>query len=158
MSEKMAVHLTVNGTPVAVDVEPRLHLADLLRVRLGLTGTKLGCEQGACGACTVLLDGEAVRSCLVLAVQADGHEVRTVEGLCEGTDMSPLQASFHEHHALQCGFCTAGFLMAATALLEDNPEPSEDEVLTALSGNICRCTGYATIVDAVMTANKEKTP
>ncbi len=158
MSEKMAVQLTVNGTPVAVDVEPRLHLADLLRGRLGLTGTKLGCEQGACGACTVLLDGEAVRSCLVLAVQADGHEVRTVEGLCEGTDMSPLQASFHEHHALQCGFCTAGFLMAATALLEDNPEPSEEEVLTALSGNICRCTGYATIVDAVMTANKEKTP
>jgi carbon-monoxide dehydrogenase small subunit len=148
-AEPLCVRLTVNGTKHELQVEPRLHLADALRDRLRLTGTKLGCEHGVCGACTVLLDGAPVRSCLVLAVQADGHEVRTVEGLAGDTDLNPLQASFREHHAWQCGFCTAWFLMSATALLDENPAPDEGEVRNALSGNLCRCTGYETIVDAV---------
>ncbi|MGD9530171.1 (2Fe-2S)-binding protein [Pseudonocardia sp.] len=148
--EELTVRLTVNGVEHEQRVEPRLSLADLLRDRLRLTGTKLGCEHGMCGACTVLLDGAAVRSCLVLAVQADSHEVRTVEGLTTGTDLNGLQASFREHHALQCGFCTSGFLMSATALLEQHPSPEEAQVREAFGGNLCRCTGYATIVDAVL--------
>jgi carbon-monoxide dehydrogenase small subunit len=148
-AEPIDVQVTVNGVVHERQVEPRLHLADLLRDRLRLTGTKLGCEHGVCGACTVLLDGAPVRSCLVLAVQADGHEVRTVEGLAGETDLNPLQASFRAHHALQCGFCTAGFLMSATALLEEDPTPDADTVRACLSGNVCRCTGYSTIVDAI---------
>jgi len=148
--ELHGVQLEVNGTTYSEQVDPRLHLADFLRSRLRLTGTKLGCEHGVCGACTVLLDGAPVRSCLVLAVQADGHEVRTVEDLADGARLSPVQDSFRRHHALQCGFCTAGFLMSTTALLAESPDPSEAEVRTALSGNICRCTGYETIIDAVL--------
>jgi carbon-monoxide dehydrogenase small subunit len=152
VEEQVAVRLTVNGRAHDERVEPRLHLADLLRERLRLTGTKLGCEHGVCGSCTVLLDGAPVRSCLTLAVQADGRQVRTVEDLAGDAGLDPLQASFREHHALQCGFCTAGFLMSATALLEQNPDPDEDEIRTALGGNLCRCTGYGTIIDAVRAA------
>jgi carbon-monoxide dehydrogenase small subunit len=144
--------LTVNGVPVRAVVEPRQSLADFLREQLGLTGTHLGCEHGACGACTVLLDGAAVRSCLVFAVQADGAQVVTVEGLARGEALSPLQRAFRTHHALQCGFCTPGFLVAATALLAENPDPTPDEVRAALSGHLCRCTGYVGIVAAVLDA------
>jgi carbon-monoxide dehydrogenase small subunit len=144
--------LTVNGVPVRAAVEPRQSLADFLREQLGLTGTHLGCEHGACGACTVLLDGAAVRSCLVFAVQADGAQVVTVEGLARGEALSPLQRAFRTHHALQCGFCTPGFLVAATALLAENPDPTPDEVRAALSGHLCRCTGYVGIVAAVLDA------
>lgn len=150
--ELRRVQVTVNGALCDEQVDPRLHLADFLRERLGLTGTKLGCEHGVCGACTVLLDGAPVRACLVLAVQADGHEVRTVEDLADGPELNALQDSFRRHHALQCGFCTAGFLMSATALLADNLAPSLTEVRSAISGNVCRCTGYLTIVDAVLDA------
>jgi carbon-monoxide dehydrogenase small subunit len=149
------IALTVNGAPVRAEVEPRQSLADFLREGLALTGTHLGCEHGACGACTVLLDGAAVRSCLVFAVQADGGEVVTVEGLARGEALSPLQRAFRTHHALQCGFCTPGFLVAATALLDENPDPTPDEVRAALSGHICRCTGYVGIVEAVLAAAKE---
>ena len=158
VDEQVAVRLTVNGRTYEERVEARVHLADLLRDRLRLTGTKLGCEHGVCGACTVLLDGVPVRSCLTLAVQADGREVRTVEDLAGDAALNPLQASFREHHALQCGFCTAGFLMSATALLERNPDPDEDEIRTELGGNLCRCTGYGTIVDAVRAVAAEGTP
>jgi carbon-monoxide dehydrogenase small subunit len=151
-AEPRPVRLSVNGVEYKQHVEPRLNLADLLRDRLRLTGTKLGCEHGVCGACTVLLDDAPVRSCLVLAIQADGRAVRTVEGLTSGMVLNPLQASFQRHHALQCGFCTAGFLMSATALLERDPSPAEEDVRTALGGNLCRCTGYGTIVDAVLDA------
>lgn len=148
------IALTVNGTPVRAAVEPRQSLADLLREGLALTGTHLGCEHGACGACTVLVDGAAVRSCLVFAVQIDGAQVVTVEGLAQGDALSPLQRAFRSHHALQCGFCTPGFLVAATALLAENPDPTPDEVRAALSGQICRCTGYVGIVEAVLAAAK----
>jgi len=141
------VRVRINGTDFDADAEPRTLLSDFIRDQ-GLTGTKVGCEQGVCGACTVQLDGEPVRSCLLLAVQVDGCDVRTIEGLAPG----PLQRSFHEHHALQCGFCTAGFLMTATALLEDNPSPTREDVADALDGNLCRCTGYTTIVDAILEA------
>ena len=130
-------------------MEPRLTLADFLRNELDLTGTHLGCEHGVCGACTILVDGEAVRSCLMLAVQADGATMMTVEGLANGDELHPLQVAFHENHALQCGFCTPGFLMTAYAFLRDNPNPTEAEVRTGISGNICRCTGYASIVKAI---------
>jgi aerobic-type carbon monoxide dehydrogenase small subunit (CoxS/CutS family) len=146
--ESLSVSLTVNGERYERTVPPRLTLADFLRDELQLTGTKLGCEHGVCGACTVVLDGEAVRSCLVLAVQANGRSVSTVEGLATGTELNPLQEAFHRHHALQCGFCTAGFLMTATALLAEQPT-SRDEIREALSANLCRCTGYQPIVDAV---------
>jgi carbon-monoxide dehydrogenase small subunit len=149
------IALTVNGERVTGAVEPRQSLADFLREALALTGTHLGCEHGACGACTVLLDGAAVRSCLVFAVQADGGEVVTVEGLARGDALAPLQRAFRTHHALQCGFCTPGFLVAATALLTENPDPTPDEVRAALSGQICRCTGYVGIVEAVLAAAKE---
>ncbi len=155
-AEQLPASLTVNGEAVARDVPARLSLADFLREELRLTGTHLGCEHGVCGACTVLLDGEPVRACLMLAVQARGRSVTTVEGLAapDGT-LTPLQAAFQRHHALQCGFCTPGMLMTATALLKENPCPTEDEVRDALAGNICRCTGYVQIVEAVMDAAGE---
>jgi aerobic carbon-monoxide dehydrogenase small subunit len=144
------IRLSVNGTPVAAGVEPRMTLADFLRDRCGLTGTHLGCEHGACGACTVLLDGDAVRSCLLFAVQADGMEVTTVEGIAspDGT-LSPVQSALRECHGLQCGFCTPGFVTTLTALLRDNPDPTDAEIREGLSGNFCRCTGYQGIVNAV---------
>ena len=144
----MRIALVVNGGTVTREVEPRLSLADFLRHELGLTGTKVGCEHGVCGACTVDLDGEAVRSCLLLAVQADGHTVTTVEGL----DAPALREAFHVHHALQCGFCTPGFLVSAAAFLREANDPDESEIRAALSGNLCRCTGYLPIVDAVKDA------
>jgi carbon-monoxide dehydrogenase small subunit len=147
----MQVSFTVNGQPEQVDVEPRRTLADALRDDLDLTGTHLGCEQGVCGACTVLLDGEPVRSCLMLAVQADGSSLTTVEGLA-GDELHPLQQAFADCHGLQCGFCTPGFLISALHLLTENPDPSREEIRAGLSGNICRCTGYAGIVDAVRQA------
>src|SRR6516162_6061533 len=144
----MQVSFSVNGGREQIDVEPRRTLADALRDDLGLTGTHLGCEQGVCGACTVLLDGEPVRSCLMLAVQADGSSLTTVEGLA-GDELHPLQRAFADCHGLQCGFCTPGFLISALHLLTENPDPSREEIRSGLSGNICRCTGYAGIVDAV---------
>jgi len=147
-----AIQLTVNGRKRHVAVEPRRLLSDCLREDLGLTGTNLGCEQGVCGSCTVVVDGETVRSCLMFAVQADGLEVMTVEGLADGDDMHPLQAAFWENHSLQCGFCTPGMLMTAHELLERNPSPDEQEIRSALSGNLCRCTGYQHIVDAIQSA------
>jgi len=151
-TDTVGVALTVNGQPHEAVVEPRRTLADLLRESLGLTGTHLGCEHGVCGACTVMVDGVAVRSCLMLAVQARGREVLTIEGLGEPDNLDPLQQAFRETHAFQCGFCTPGFVMASLALLRDNPSPDEAEVREVLSGNICRCTGYQTIVDAVLDA------
>jgi carbon-monoxide dehydrogenase small subunit len=147
------VELRVNGTVRRATLPPRLTLADFLRERCGLTGTHLGCEHGVCGACTVLLDGDAVRSCLVFAVQADGAEVTTIEGL-GGSDgeLSPLQNAFRDHHGLQCGFCTPGFVVSVTAFLRDHPDPTDDEIRVALSGNLCRCTGYQGIMDAVRAA------
>jgi aerobic carbon-monoxide dehydrogenase small subunit len=147
----MQVSFCVNGHRERIDVEPRRTLADALRDDLGLTGTHLGCEQGVCGACTVLLDGEPVRSCLMLAVQADGSSLTTVEGLA-GDDLHPLQQAFADCHGLQCGFCTPGFLISALHLLTENPDPSREQIRAGLSGNICRCTGYAGIVDAVRQA------
>jgi carbon-monoxide dehydrogenase small subunit len=147
------VKVSVNGQATEATVEPRLTLADYLRDRCGLTGTHLGCEHGACGACTVLVDGQAVRSCLMFAVQADGSEVTTVEGFAsEGGELSPVQAALRECHGLQCGFCTPGFVMSITALLRDNPKPSDEEIREGLSGNFCRCTGYQGIVNAVQRA------
>jgi len=144
--------LRVNGGEHRLDVEPRRLLADVLRDDLGLTGTHLGCEQGACGACTVLVDGAAVRSCLLFAVQVEGAEVTTVEALARGGALHPLQEAFRDHHALQCGFCTPGMLLAAVDLLARNPAPTAAEVREDLSGNLCRCTGYGRIVDAVLDA------
>jgi 2-furoyl-CoA dehydrogenase 2Fe-2S iron sulfur subunit len=144
------VELTVNGRLVRETVEPRLLLSDFLRHRLGLTGTHVGCEHGVCGACTVRLDGAAVRSCLLLAVQAEGAQIDTVEGLAGRGPLTPLQESFRQHHALQCGFCTPGILMAVVDFLGDRPDPSRDQVVDLLSGHLCRCTGYTPIVDAVM--------
>ena len=146
------VEVRVNGVARKVTIEPRLTLADFLRERCGLTGTHLGCEHGVCGACTVVLDGAAVRSCLVFAVQADGAEVTTVEGLAPDGDLNPVQAAFRDHHGLQCGFCTPGFVVSVTAFLRDNPDPSDDEIRDALSGNLCRCTGYQGILVAIRSA------
>ena len=148
----MRVSFEVNGETVEVDVEPRLSLADALRDLLGLTGTHLGCEHGVCGACTVIVDGEAVRSCLTLAVQAGGGKIVTVEGLGDGGALGPLQAAFRKHHALQCGFCTPGMLTTAHALLTEEPDADADRIREVLSGNICRCTGYVPIVEAVLAA------
>ena len=149
----MQVSFSVNGRREQIDVEPRRTLADALREDLGLTGTHLGCEQGVCGACTVLLDGEPVRSCLMLAVQADGSSLTTVEGLAaESGELHPLQQAFADCHGLQCGFCTPGFLISALYLLAENRDPTREEIRTGLSGNICRCTGYLGIVDAVRQA------
>jgi carbon-monoxide dehydrogenase small subunit len=151
-----AVHdiaLRVNGSSYRAAVEARMLLSDFLRHELKLAGTHVGCEHGVCGACTVLLDGEPVRSCLMFAVQANGRELATVEGLAAASgDLSPLQAAMHEHHGLQCGYCTPGILMTMTAFLRENDAPSEAEVREALSGNLCRCTGYQNIVDAVLDA------
>jgi carbon-monoxide dehydrogenase small subunit len=144
------IRVSVNGIPVEATVEPRLTLADFLRERCGLTGTHLGCEHGSCGACTVLLDGAAVRSCLVFAVQAEDAEVATVEGVASADgELSPVQAALRDCHGLQCGFCTPGFVMSITALLRDNPHPTDEEIRAGLSGNFCRCTGYQGIINAV---------
>jgi aerobic-type carbon monoxide dehydrogenase small subunit (CoxS/CutS family) len=148
----MRARFKVNGQDVDLDVEPRLTLADCLRHRLRLTGTHVGCEHGVCGACTVLVDGAAVRSCLMLAVQADGVEVVTVEGLSHDDRLTPLQTSFRKHHALQCGFCTPGMITTAHALLTQEPDCDADRVREVLSGNLCRCTGYISIVEAVLDA------
>jgi carbon-monoxide dehydrogenase small subunit len=144
--------MTVNGETRAGEAEPRMTLADFLRDELRLTGTHLGCEHGVCGACTVLLDGSSVRSCLLFAVQAEGAELTTVEGLADGAQMHPIQEAFWNEHALQCGFCTPGFLMTAVEFLRENPDPSEEEVREAISGNLCRCTGYVNIIRAVRSA------
>ncbi len=152
MSDRTDIVLRVNGTPHAVRVEPRRTLADAIREDCGLTGTHIGCEHGVCGACTVIVDGEAVRSCLMLAVQADGRAVRTVEGLADGDRLHPLQAAFIEHHGLQCGFCTPGFLMLAAAVLERDPALDDAAVRTLVSSNLCRCTGYGGIIRAVRAA------
>ena len=151
------ISVTVNGRTFDREVEPRLLLSDFLRHELGLTGTHVGCEHGVCGACTVLFDGEPVRSCILFAVQADGHALTTVEGLAAGPDrLHPLQEAFRDAHGLQCGFCTPGFLMTLIPFLEENPDPSEDEIRHALSGNLCRCTGYQHIVDAVKLAAERR--
>ena len=153
MTERMRIELTVNGEERAGEAEPRKTLADFLREDLGLTGTHLGCEHGVCGACTVLVDGRAVRSCLMLAVQADGARVTTIEGMAAADGaLHPLQQAFHEHHGLQCGFCTPGMIMSLADYLERHPDADEAELREALSGNICRCTGYQAIVDAGLAA------
>jgi aerobic-type carbon monoxide dehydrogenase small subunit (CoxS/CutS family) len=144
----------VNGEPVEVNLEPRTSLADCLRRELKLTGTHVGCEHGVCGACTVIVDGAAVRSCLMLAAQADGVEIVTIEGLANDEELSPLQASFRRHHALQCGFCTPGILTTAHALLSEEPDADADRVREVLSGNVCRCTGYVSIVEAILDARQ----
>jgi carbon-monoxide dehydrogenase small subunit len=153
MTLLLPVTITVNGQEHSCDVEPRMLLSDFLRHELGLTGTHVGCEHGVCGACTILFDGESARSCLMFAVQADGHTITTVEGLASDKDnLHPLQQSFWEAHGLQCGYCTPGILMTLIPFLEQNPDPTEDEIRHALSGNLCRCTGYQHIVDAVKLA------
>ena len=155
MPDIREIQVSVNGEDHSAKVETRTSLGDFLRQNLGLTGTHLGCEHGVCGACTVILDGEAVRSCLMLAVQANGHEVTTVEGLAgEEGELHPLQEAFLKHHGLQCGFCTPGMLTSLVAVLRDNPNPSERDIREAISGNICRCTGYQGIVDATLEAAK----
>ncbi len=148
----MKIAVTVNGVRQEAEVEPRQLLVYFLRNQLGLKGTNVGCDTSSCGACTVLLDGESVKSCTVLAVQADGSEVTTIEGLADGDELHPLQQAFHEQHALQCGYCTPGFVMASVSLLRENPDPSEEEIRQALEGNLCRCTGYHNIVRAVQAA------
>jgi carbon-monoxide dehydrogenase small subunit len=147
---EVPVEVRVNGEVRRATVAPRLTLADFLRERCGLTGTHLGCEHGVCGACTVLLDGEAIRSCLVFAVQVEGQDVTTIEGMSAADGgLSPVQVAFRDHHGLQCGFCTPGFIVTVTAFLRDNPDPTDDQIGDALSGNLCRCTGYQGIVAAV---------
>ena len=150
------IETIVNGVVRRAEVEPRLTLADFLRGDCGLTGTHLGCEHGVCGACTVLLDGAAVRACLIFAVQVDGAEVTTVEGLGDGDELTPVQAAFRDCHGLQCGFCTPGFVVSVTAYLRDHPDPSDDEIREALSGNLCRCTGYQGIIKAVRQAASQQ--
>ncbi|MFN0301234.1 MAG: (2Fe-2S)-binding protein [Burkholderiales bacterium] len=154
-AQRIAIELTINGRKFSATIEARRTLADFIREDAGLTGTHLGCEHGACGACTVTIDGSLARSCLTLAAQANGAAIRTVEGLAKGKVLHPVQAAFKRHHALQCGFCTPGFLVAAVALLEENRNPTEHEVREWLNGNICRCTGYQFIIDAVLSAAAE---
>jgi carbon-monoxide dehydrogenase small subunit len=149
------IALQINGSVYEGEVEPRTLLSDFIRHQAGLTGTRVGCEHGVCGACTVQLDGEPVRSCLMLAVQADGRSLRTVEGLAGDGELHPLQRAFNEEHALQCGFCTSGFLMSLEVFLREHPDPSEEEIREALSGNLCRCTGYVPIVEAARRAAAE---
>ena len=157
MSGLYKVSVTVNGRAYEREIEPRLLLSDFLRHDLALTGTHVGCEHGVCGACTVLFDGQPVRSCIMLAVQADGHALSTVESLAPGPDrLHPLQQAFWECHGLQCGFCTPGFLMTLLPFLEENPDPTETEIRQAISGNLCRCTGYQHIVDAVKLAAERR--
>ena len=153
MEATRSIRLTVNSTVYERTVAVRITLADFLREDLNLTGTHLGCEHGVCGACTILYNGAAVRACLMLAVQADGAELMTVEGLAQGDTLHPLQQAFQAHHALQCGFCTPGFLMTAYALMQETPHPSHDEVREAIAGNLCRCTGYAPIIQAIVHAS-----
>ena len=155
MTAKRTINLEVNGKSYERSVEARMTLADFLRNELDLTGTHLGCEHGVCGACTVLLNGSAVRSCLLLAVQAKGADLLTVEGLAEGETLHPLQRAFQDRHALQCGFCTPGFLMTAFAFLKETPRPTHAEAREAIAGNICRCTGYQPIVEAILQAAQE---
>ncbi|HEX3826356.1 MAG TPA: (2Fe-2S)-binding protein [Sporichthyaceae bacterium] len=152
MTKKVAITTTVNGRTYEADVQPRRTLADFLRHDLGFTGVHLGCEHGVCGACTVLIDGSTARSCCMLAVQADGESITTVEGLSDGSEMHPLQESFWKCHGLQCGFCTPGMLLTACELLADDPDPSEEQIRERISGNLCRCTGYQFIVDAIKDA------
>lgn len=147
-NDKREISLTVNGKSYQETVDTRVHLGDFLRLNLKLTGTHLGCEHGVCGACTILVDGEAVRSCLMLAVQANGREITTIEGLADGDELTPIQKAFSEHHALQCGFCTPGMIISLTAFIEENPGADEETIREAISGNICRCTGYQSIVAA----------
>ena len=148
----MQVTLTVNGAEHTVDIEPRLLLVHLIREELELTGTHIGCDTTSCGACTVLLDGTPVKSCTLFGVQAEGRSITTVEGLMDGAVLHPIQAAFKEHHGLQCGYCTPGMMLVGAALLEENPDPSDDDVRHAISGNICRCTGYMNIVAAIRAA------
>ena len=155
MSERKEVALNINGVDYAVRIEPRRTLVDVIRDECGQTGTHIGCEHGVCGACTVLVDGEPVRSCLMFAVQAQGRKIRTVEGLKQGARLHPMQEAFMQHHALQCGFCTPGFLMLAVGALEKRPDITEDELIEVLSSNLCRCTGYLNIVKAVCAAATE---
>ena len=155
MSNSFNITVTVNGTRYERSVEPRMLLVDFIRHELGLTGTHVGCEHGVCGTCTVLFDGEPVRSCLMFAVQADGHEIRTVESLGTMDKLHPLQEAFREAHALQCGFCTPGVLMTLVPFLEENPKPTDEEIREALAGNLCRCTGYQHIVEAVKLASQK---
>jgi len=154
MSDLSNVTITVNGTRYERAVEPRMLLSDFLRHELGLTGTHVGCEHGVCGTCTIVLGGQAVRSCLMFAVQADGYDILTVEGLGTIEELHPLQDAFRDAHALQCAFCTPGFLMTLVPFLEENPNPTEDEIREAIAGNLCRCTGYQNIVEAVKLAAK----
>jgi len=155
MSDKTAVTLHINGRNYAIQVEPRRTLADAIREDCGQTGTHIGCEHGVCGACTVLVEGEPVRSCLMFAAQADGKEIRTVEGLADDENLHPMQQAFMDHHGLQCGFCTPGFLMLAVGVLERDPDISDDDLLDVLSSNLCRCTGYQNIIKAVRAAAQE---
>ena len=157
MGDLVSVKVTVNGTKYERSVEPRLLLSDFLRHELCLTGTHVGCEHGVCGACTILFNGQPVRSCLIFAVQANGHEVRTVEGLGTVEHLHPLQEAFHQAHGVQCGFCTPGILMTMVPFLEENRKPNEEEIREALSGNICRCTGYEFIIGAVKLASQKMT-
>jgi aerobic-type carbon monoxide dehydrogenase small subunit (CoxS/CutS family) len=156
MTDRISISVTVNGATHTADVEPRLLLADFIRENLDLTGTHVGCEHGICGACTILMNGDSVRSCLTLAVQADGAEIETVENLGDAENLGPLQQAFREHHALQCGFCTPGMLMTATDILRKYPLETDEDIRDGLSGNICRCTGYQHIVDAVRAARDER--
>ena len=155
MNELVTISVTVNGTEYQRTIEPRMLLNDFLRHELSLTGTHVGCEQGVCGTCTILLDGQPVRSCLMFAVQAQGHEVMTVEALGTVENLHPLQAAFQEAHGLQCGFCTPGFLMTLVPFLEQNPNPTDSEIREAISGNLCRCTGYQKIVESVKLAAEQ---
>ncbi len=158
MTDKVAITLNVNSEAHAVEVEPRRTLADALRMDCGLTGTHLGCEHGVCGACTVLVDDKPIRSCLMFAIQTEGAAIRTVEGLANGDDLNPLQRAFHEHHALQCGYCTPGFLMLGTAIIESRPNIDDTELRHVLSSNLCRCTGYQNIIGAMRSALDDAKP
>jgi carbon-monoxide dehydrogenase small subunit len=155
MTERTDITLTINGREHVIGVEPRRTLVDAIREDCGQTGTHIGCEHGICGACTVIVDGEPVRSCLMFAVQADGKKIRTVEGLAAGDKLHPMQQAFMDHHGLQCGFCTPGFLMLAVGVLEREPDISDDDLLDVLASNLCRCTGYQNIIKAVRAAAKE---
>ena len=155
MNQKTSITLTINGRDYTIAVEPRRTLADAIRDDCGQTGTHIGCEHGVCGACTIIVGDEPVRSCLMFAVQADGKKIRTVEGLADGGQLHPMQRAFMDHHGLQCGFCTPGFLMLAVGVLEREPAISDDELLDVLSSNLCRCTGYQNIIKAVRAAAKE---
>lgn len=155
MTDKVNINVTVNGVAYEREVEPRLLLSDFIRHDLGLTGTHVGCEHGLCGACTILFDGQAVRSCIMFAVMADGHKIETVESLGTPEHLHPVQEAFHEKHALQCGFCTPGFLMTVVDYLGDNKNPTDEEIREAIDGNYCRCTGYENIVEAVKLAAKK---